>query len=1297
MQILKIRDTDNPQFMNTPLNDTTTDKSGVQLLNAFFVVLLLLAATSTNAFGYTLMGSNVRWTSFPVSYYINTLGCSGITNGSDFLAIQSAFQTWQNVKTASVSLSYQGVTDIQSAAYDGVNLISFQDLDTPFSTGTIAMTIPTWNNNGVMLDADLVFNPTLSFATGGDPTPDNPQTFDVQAVATHEIGHFLGLDHTAIVSATMNPYAAPDDFFPRVLKNDDILGISSLYPSSSFLSSTGAVSGLVLLNGNPMLGAHVVAVDANGNATASALTASDGSYRIAGLPPGNYSLYAEPLDGPVTQDNFTGGDTGGSGGFGASFNTNFSTTFYGDTLIASSRKLLTISAGKELNNSTIHVAAAPALPFTLMEPGMGIFAEVGASGTWNGISGDGIESGVSFSLLDPLIRLTNPVFPSSGTANVKVSIDPSDKPGLKTLFASKTGGLTAISGALIIMDPWPTLDSTTPISPASGVAKGGTRVTITGSNFVNGTGVFLGGLPLTDISLKSSTALEGTTPANGGGNAGLLVVSPEGGWTEQPAAFSYVWPAISISGISPSSGPPSTVVTITGTNFDKSPVNNQVQFNGVQATVVSASPTQLVVVVPFGASSGPIMVTTFDQSASGGSFTVTAPLLSSNLASTQFDYVDTSPSAGGTQLSFPLATPTTNDLALPVTLPFNFTLFTSTFLQGSKVYVTTNGWLAIGSPVSTDRAEWQNASLPASEVTHPQDQSTGVIPGNLIAPFFADLAQAASGSGVFTRVLGTAPNRQFVVEWQNSTIVDASDPQGGFLNSNMTFQAILYEGSNDIAFQYQTLEGPHSNGDSATVGIQNAARNQAVQFSYNQPSLHAGLTVVFRFNPQNGTYQLLGNELRQSIPFVTDAAQFRTNLGLSNPSSQAATATLTLYDATGNVLGSQTDTIPAHGLHQHNNVVRYLVGSDPNTIRNQSGAVVVTSDQPVIAYATQIDNQTNDPSLLVGNAHGGADLVIPSTTSVGKFRSTLSLQNVGGGTTNVTLRLRNTSGAIVKESSPFVLPANGYYSVDNLHAILGVNGVYGPLEIHATDSVPLVATSRVLAVNTRTSGFFNAIDPAEAARTGIVPITLNNIAFRTNLGIDNWSDSVADVTVSFVGADGTTLATTTVQVPARGLFQQNVNQFFSNVPGLANALGYIKLNSTQLITGYTTLIDNSSDDPSIAASVTGGAPHVWVPSSTNINPFRSSLMVINAGNNAAASVNVVVRDTSGNIIGQEDGRVIPPNGFFSVDDLLTSLNITSNYGPVEITSTDSAPLVVVSRGYSPNDHTSGFFQGQTLQ
>ncbi|MDB4987842.1 MAG: hypothetical protein JWN04_3020, partial [Myxococcaceae bacterium] len=56
---------------------------------------------------------------------------------------------------------------------------------------------------------------------------------DLQNVATHEIGHFLGLAHSADARATMWCAAERGDHEKRTLESDDELGLCAMYKSGA--------------------------------------------------------------------------------------------------------------------------------------------------------------------------------------------------------------------------------------------------------------------------------------------------------------------------------------------------------------------------------------------------------------------------------------------------------------------------------------------------------------------------------------------------------------------------------------------------------------------------------------------------------------------------------------------------------------------------------------------------------------------------------------------------------------------------------------------------------------------------------------------------------------------------------------------------------------------------------------------------------------------------------------------------------------------------------------------------------
>lgn len=88
-----------------------------------------------------------------------------------------------------------------------------------------------------------------------------------------------------------------------------------------------------------------------------------------------------------------------------------------------------------------------------------------------------------------------------------------------------------------------------------------------------------------------------------------------------------------IAGFTPTSGVPGTTVTIIGANFSTTAAENTVTFNGVAATVTSASATQLTVVVPE-ATKGKISVTVNGKTVtSTNDFTVEEEVLSPAITS----------------------------------------------------------------------------------------------------------------------------------------------------------------------------------------------------------------------------------------------------------------------------------------------------------------------------------------------------------------------------------------------------------------------------------------------------------------------------------------------------------------------------------------------------------------------------------------------------------------------------------------------------------------------------------------
>jgi glucose/arabinose dehydrogenase/PKD repeat protein len=114
-------------------------------------------------------------------------------------------------------------------------------------------------------------------------------------------------------------------------------------------------------------------------------------------------------------------------------------------------------------------------------------------------------------------------------------------------------------------------------------------------------------------------------------------------------------------------------------------------------------------------------------------------------------------------------------------------------------------------------------------------------PNAAVYPFWDDLV-ARADSSVRTAVVGAAPDRRFVVEWRNIGIYRIT-------TARLTFEAVISE-SGQISFGYADLStAGRELGNSATVGIENAAGTVALQYSVDRPVLANGKTIIF--NPPN--------------------------------------------------------------------------------------------------------------------------------------------------------------------------------------------------------------------------------------------------------------------------------------------------------------------------------------------------------------------------------------------------------------------------------------------------------------
>lgn len=197
----------------------------------------------------------------------------GLDQGAFETAVETSFNTWEAVDDGLVQeplvprMSFGGATSALSpppspTAFDGINVVSWiadgpsgllavapcyklsapttTALDTEGNTvmnfsGGVSIPFPgppgVTYPKGILLDCGIQFDNIDPWSTSGG------SGFDVQSVATHEIGHFLGLSHSTVGnlagvspnSATMIPFGTSANTDLRSLQEDDAASLLRTY------------------------------------------------------------------------------------------------------------------------------------------------------------------------------------------------------------------------------------------------------------------------------------------------------------------------------------------------------------------------------------------------------------------------------------------------------------------------------------------------------------------------------------------------------------------------------------------------------------------------------------------------------------------------------------------------------------------------------------------------------------------------------------------------------------------------------------------------------------------------------------------------------------------------------------------------------------------------------------------------------------------------------------------------------------------------------------------------------------
>lgn len=173
-------------------------------------------------------------------------------------AIMSAAEEWSAVECSEIAVQVAGLSDEDRVGFSNcggppsanANVLMFRDEGWTHGRMVVALTSVTYDlRDGQIYDADVEIN-TQDFDFSALPEPETRGlAFDLQNVATHEIGHLLGFDHTTpdnIVEGlaadarrtVMHFEARPGEVTKRDLHANDRASLCQVYPEGAALNDT---------------------------------------------------------------------------------------------------------------------------------------------------------------------------------------------------------------------------------------------------------------------------------------------------------------------------------------------------------------------------------------------------------------------------------------------------------------------------------------------------------------------------------------------------------------------------------------------------------------------------------------------------------------------------------------------------------------------------------------------------------------------------------------------------------------------------------------------------------------------------------------------------------------------------------------------------------------------------------------------------------------------------------------------------------------------------------------------------
>jgi hypothetical protein len=326
-----------------------------------------------------------------------------------------------------------------------------------------------------------------------------------------------------------------------------------------------------------------------------------------------------------------------------------------------------------------------------------------------------------------------------------------------------------------------------------------------------------------------------------------------------------------------------------------------------------------------------------------------------------------------------------------------------------------------------------------------------------------------------------------------------------------------------------------------------------------------------------------------SLQQIAQSSAYRTNFGLLEAAGEPADVLVHIFDNGGQELASLPMSLQAG---EHKQLNGFLATNGITVGDGRIEVEVTSSTGKVSAYASVVDNLTNDP-LLVSPVLKGAltaqRYTIPGVADLNNgfasWRSDIRIFNPASTAADVTLAYYPQGGAATPQAVTLSVGAGEVKAIDNaLQTLYGLTNSGGALVVSTANNSTLTVTARTYnQTSTGTYGqFIPAVTPLESVGAGERALQIlqleSSSAYRTNLGLVETSGAPATFDITVLPEGSKVSAKLTMELAANEFRQISLADFALGT--MYNTRVTVKVTSgSGRITAYGSVIDQITQDP----------------------------------------------------------------------------------------------------------------------